>query len=137
MSLPCNFCSKIVNERMAQCLIWCLALLILLSNDVETNPGPLRIACQNIRSMAKRSNYLQLKMELTGLAYDIYGITETWLHENIKSDDVSINGYKFYRVDRPNKIGGGVGAYVSTKFKVQVLTELCKSDGGIEQMWLK
>lgn len=119
-------------------MCWTLLLLIMLSNGVEKNPGPLSIGHQNARSIANRTHFLQLKMELTNLQYDVYGISESWLHDKIESKDINIDGYQIYRQDRAaTKIGGGVAVYVSNKFKVKVMPDLCQSKEGIEQLWVK
>ena len=97
----------------------------------------MSIGHQNIRSLANRPHYLQLKIELSNLQYDVYGVSKTWLHSKIDSKNVSIDGYQIYRRDRVSKVGGGVAAYVSKKYKVKVIKELCQPVGGIEQLWLQ
>ncbi len=51
--------------------------------------------------------------ELNNLAslsrIDVIGVTETWLHDELKDHEVSLPGYVLFRHDRPScKSGGGV-----------------------------
>ena len=43
---------------------------------------------------------------------DIFGISETHMHANISSEEVSIDGYTYIRKDRNHAPNGGVGCYV-------------------------
>ena len=73
----------------------------------------------NIRSLlAKDDNSNTSKFdELTSFAvandFDIIGISETWLSEAIKNEDIVIAGFQSpIRKDR-NRHGGGIAVYVS------------------------
>lgn len=44
---------------------------------------------------------------------DVICISETWLHDGISTSAVDIEGYRFFRCDRANRRGGGVGLYIS------------------------
>nr|CAH7743206.1 unnamed protein product [Callosobruchus chinensis] len=48
-------------------------------------------------------------------------VTETWLTPNYSSSVVDIPGYIFHRLDRDGR-GGGVGFYIRSSFKSQVMT---------------
>ncbi len=44
---------------------------------------------------------------------DVIGVTETWLHDELKYHEVSLPGYILFHQDRPSSIrGGGVALYV-------------------------
>lgn len=90
-----------------------LSLLLLMSGDIETNPGPIFSHCisiihSNIRSIRHKMNYIKDNL----LDFDILCFTETHLDASIEdnllalSDDYSLP----YRKDRTNH-GGGILVY--------------------------
>ena len=115
-----------------------LILLILMSNDVETNPGPTHDSnssnpCKqmsfmhvNIRSLlSKEQNTTTSKnpfyakfYELQAIAsvntHDLIAITETWLDDTIPNSEIMIPNYlPPERKDR-NRHGGGIMIYQSS-----------------------
>ena len=55
----------------------------------------------------------ELQQLLVSNNVDIAVITETWLHEDIKSDILELPDYTLYRLDRRDgRQGGGVAVYV-------------------------
>ncbi len=65
--------------------------------------------------------------ELNNLAclshIDVIGVTETWLHDELKDHEVSLPGYFLFRHDRPaRKRGGGVALYVKSNLRPQLIT---------------
>ena len=48
--------------------------------------------------------------------FDIIGISETWLDNNVSNKAVSIRGYDLIHVDRSGR-GGGVGVYIKSNMK--------------------
>ncbi|CAB4010566.1 Hypothetical predicted protein [Paramuricea clavata] len=105
-----------------------LFLLILLSGDVATNPGPgtstehtsneLNAIYLNARSLkafvpfnddssAKVCKITLLKELVHSGSYDIICICETWLNDSIISSEL-LPGYSVFRRDRVEKVGGGV-----------------------------
>ena len=86
-------------------------LLLLVSNDVQQNPGPtsgsnaLRISSFNARSIVNKR--LDLQAYVTLVNPDIIAITETWLHNNIDDNELLPNSYNIHRKDRESR-GGGV-----------------------------
>ena len=113
-------------------LFW-LYLLIVLSGDIEINPGPesvdLSSPCSscttyinlslfeqnfsvvhyNVQSLLAKVD--QLQMELSH--FDVIALSETWLSPDIKDDKVFFQNYqKPFRKDRPDNAYGGVIIYV-------------------------
>ena len=112
------------------------AFRIILSNDVETNPGPctpttnctsnpctkcdrhinsikgIRIAILNIDSILGKLDDLRLFLGNNKL--DIVCINETKLGNQICSEEVHIDGFSVTRHDR-NRHGGGVAIYVNNE----------------------
>jgi hypothetical protein len=96
--------------------------LISLSGDVQTNPGPdgsLNFWYQNVRSL--KANYRDsttncvlnklscLQDVVYGNSIDVIALTETWLSNHVRNDEILPVGYKLFRRDRQTgKRGGGV-----------------------------
>ena len=96
--------------------------LISLSGDVQTNPGAdgsLNFWYQNVRSL--NANYRDsptncvlnklscLQDVVYGNSIDVIALTETWLSNRVRNDDILPVGYKLFRRDRQTgKRGGGV-----------------------------
>ena len=98
-------------------------ILISLSNDIATNPGPnnnqylhcLSFNAQSIRSTRKLQDgtYASNLRSFEDLVYaeelDLILVTETWLNVNFTDNEVLPNGYNIIRKDRlVNQRGGGV-----------------------------
>ena len=108
--------------------------LLLLSNDVESNPGPANNIVQtkkftcchfNARSIlaVDRDTGVSKHDELCSLAatnsYDLIGITETWLDDTVDNTMLLLPGYQPpLRRDR-NRQGGGVIVYLSSNLPAQ------------------
>lgn len=120
--------SKFLNEYFY--FIW-IHLLLILSGDVETNPGPvelkhsLSVLHTNIRSIRNKLNYIKDEF----LDYDILCFTETHLDANISTDEsLLIHNYDSpYRKDRTNH-GGGLLVYINSNLVHERVNEL-------EQFW--
>nr|CAH7736535.1 unnamed protein product [Callosobruchus chinensis] len=65
---------------------------------------------------------------------DIFGASETWLHEGIESKVILINGYQIIRSDRDGR-GGGVLFYVKNDLKFEII--LTDMQSCLEQLWIK
>lgn len=84
-----------------------LKFLLLLSGDIESNPGPenatLSIFHQNIRSIRNKFEYIKDNF----LDYDILCFTETKLSFDINNDMLKLEGYDtIYRKDNTAFSGG-------------------------------
>ena len=123
-------------------------ILLLLSGDIEVNPGPFQYSSNNQKGMPNTSingsgtkefevlnkrglhfihiniNSILPKIEelrhiCNSTKISIIGISETKLDNSITSEEISITGYDILRTDR-NRNGGGVLAYVRTDLSFKV-----------------
>ena len=90
-------------------------LILLLSNDIETNPGPqiesiikdLSVCHINAQSMLSELDMIAAELG----NFDVITISETWLDHTISDLDTMIPTYQTpIRLDR-NRHGGGVAMY--------------------------
>ena len=96
---------------------WLILRIILLSGDVETNPGPesLDFCCWNLNSIIA---YDFLRVSLieaynSVYDYDLIGIVETHIDSTVDEDRLSLDGYTFIKENHPQNVKrGGVGLYV-------------------------
>jgi exonuclease III len=111
-------------------------LLLLLSGNVEPNPGPatttmclqtpadfLDRTCigfihMNVRSLLPKMDMGKIWANSTNA--DIMVASETWLSKSIPDSHVNLDGYNLFRVDRRTK-GGGVAIYTKNTFQTTVL----------------
>ena len=136
--------SNIFQSILSSCLIrlhsfmhffWFYIKKIIISGDVETNPGPQSKRCQefsiclwNLNSIATHSfiKVSLLKAYITIYNYDVICLSETYLDSSILSNDknLEIPGYELIRADHPsNSKRGGVCVYYrnSLPLKIQVI----------------
>ena len=130
--------------------------ILLLSGDVETNPGwqgttdtdylqdfaraiscksnKLNIAHINIRSLRNKLDEIKLKLHIG--RFDIFAVTETHLDRKISNRQLEIENYKIMRRDRDAAtIGGGCLVYIANHICSTRLHSLEAPD--IEGIWLK
>ena len=101
-----------------------LKMILLLSGDIELNPGPsqldentfccfkergLHFLHLNINSVLPKIDELRLIASKSNAA--IIGLTETKLDDTIQIGEIEIEGYSLERCDR-NRKGGGVACYI-------------------------
>lgn len=115
-----------------RCLI---VLLLLISGNVQPNPGPDSAICfntpadfksraglgfihLNVRSLIAKIDIIRIWAHSTEA--DVIVLSETWLSKSVLNEDISIDGYNVYRTDRPRR-GGGVAVYIKSKFRVNML----------------
>ena len=112
---------------------WSIPFSILLSGDIETNPGPKPIAGQsfsichwNLNSISAH-NFTKISL-LTAYVlvhnFDIICLSETYLNSEISTDDknLEIPGYYLLRADHPsNNKRGGVCIFYRTNLPLRVL----------------
>ena len=102
---------------------WYLQTILILSGDIETNPGPtidnsqyLTICHWNLDSITT-DNFIKfplLEAYISTHKFDIIRLSETFLDSSLSDDDprLSLKGYSLIRSDHPNNIKqGGVCIY--------------------------
>ena len=75
-----------------------------------------------------------IKIMLSDSKFDIFAISESKLDASIHDNEIKIDGYGFYRLDR-NRHGGGVLFYVNEQLESHPLKHL--SDCNYESLWFK
>ena len=93
----------------------------------------------NIRSLYK--NYDSIRALLYRSEIDCLLLNETYLNGSVTDDELSVPGYRFIRFDRTQlsgkKSGGGVGAYVNTKYEFNLVTNSNICTPAVESFWIK
>lgn len=100
----------------------------------KTNVSFLKVVNLNIRSLVPSFT------EFSNVVYDKYDIiciTETWLNTSIDSNIVLLPGYTFFRKDRKNKRGGGVGCYVRKSLSCEIIEYDTNKNVSFEFLLLK
>jgi len=77
---------------------------------------------RNIRSLPRNLNSLTDLLSCLDIKFSVIGISETWPSESPHSTD--INGFKFLHKHRLNRVGGGVGLYVSNDLEFKLREDL-------------
>ena len=97
------------------CHIWICPILIILSGDIEWNPGPnpssfdkLSICHWNLNSISAHS-FIKISLLCAYVSthnFDILCLSETYLNSNISSSDnnLTIPGYDLCRADHPSNV---------------------------------
>lgn len=93
----------------------------------------INIAHVNVRSLI--ANFGPFREYVLNQGYGVAAVTETWLGNTIDDAAVGIDNYKFFKVNRLVRRGGGVGIYVKNNIKCEIL--LSESLDFIEHMWVK
>ena len=99
--------------------------MLLLSNDISLNPGPVNVISDDIWAPFNNSGMHFLHLNVNSLLnkidevrqivnasnVSIFGLTETKLDSSVYDSEISIDGYTLIRKDR-NRHGGGVACYL-------------------------
>ena len=91
-----------------------IANVILLSNDVQLNPGPqemkgLRFFHLNICSLRNKVDELRLFCDMH--KPHVLSVNETWLDESFSDEEVRLPGFNLLRKDRDCH-SGGLAVYI-------------------------
>ena len=117
-----------------RCPIWFLLLILLLSSDIEKNPGPkssrekyFNFMCWNLNSFAKdnfnRKNLLEAHNSIYD--YDIISLCETSLTNDMLPNVPVLDGYTFEAANHPSySAHGGVGIYYKSSLPLIVRNDL-------------
>lgn len=128
------FVRKTLFVFLTVLIVTWLITIMLLSGDIELNPGPVSISSQassvteintltDLLTMPNNFSFIQynvqsilnkldiLTAELSN--FDVLSFTETWLNNSIETDDLLIPSYhRPERKDRTHDSHGGVILYV-------------------------
>ena len=74
----------------------------------------------NINGLESKNSLLEA--QCNSRYYDIIAITETKLMPADTDNSVALDGFNFYRLDRTDVGGGGVGVYVRNNSNVEIIT---------------
>ena len=166
----CRLCNSLQNHEICVTrnsvipvllgiLLLFISLLILLSGDVEVNPGPYSSSSSDISSTESVSDAtldafntclntytsfvhlnvqsLATKIDLLDCELrniDILCFTETWLNESIKTGDICLEDFHPpIRKDREGRLGGGVAVYINSDFHMRHRQDL--DVRGLECLW--
>ncbi|XP_068750911.1 uncharacterized protein [Montipora capricornis] len=122
---------------------------LVRSGDIHPQPGPekqsdsrqerhITVAHLNARSIKNRNHFILIKDVVLAKKFDILCISESWLDNSISDIELDIPGYDIHRLDRTNKLGGGVCTFVKQNLKVECLQHLSSiASSGLHQLWLK
>ena len=81
----------------------------------------------NARSLTKKTD--EYEVLLKNLDADIGCVTETWAHDNIPDESLSVKDYQLFRRDRMNgKSGGGVVVYCHERLQARRRKDLESDD---------
>ena len=98
------------------------------------NGSGISVGHVNIRGLVKNLN--ELRILLNHAKFDVIGIIETHLTEDVDSKEVHVEGYVLYRMDRQkNKQGGGCAVYVKENLDITVMTDYEAKE--IEAIWIE
>ena len=103
-----------------------LFLILLMSEDIEKNPGPkennnLSFLHWNLNSLAVHNyeKFLALQAFNSLHKYDIICLSETFLDSTFNDQDLDFNGYKILRADHPDDVKrGGVCFSISLNLRI-------------------
>lgn len=97
--------SKLLRP-IIQSSVFAIWILIILSGDIQLNPGPglITVAHVNVRSLIPNNRNKKIDEIETILCNqrncDVIGITETWLDKSVCDSQVEIDGFQIFRKDR-------------------------------------
>jgi len=107
-------------------------------NGARKPQNNIKVAHLNARSIKNRDHYILTKNLAAENDFDILTVSETWLDSSVTDLEVEIPGYVVLRLDRHDKPGGGVCAYVRESYKTKHLQDLSFiSTAGFHQLWLQ
>ena len=135
----CRLKSHITIRSITHYLFIFLPILLIISGNVHTNPGPenknYSICHLNARSLTVPNRVEEIKNTLFHIHnFNIIAVTETHLDDSVQDYKISLPSYKFFRHDR-NRFGGGVGIYCQDNFSPSRRMDLERPD--LEIIWVE
>ena len=112
-------------------LQWTIYKHVLLSVDIEKNPGPdqetLKFCSWNLNSI-NAHEYIRvslLEAYNSLYKYDLIGIVETHLDNTVDEGNLTLRGYNLTKSNHPGNLKkGGVGLYVKESFPAKNRADL-------------
>ena len=113
--------------------LWYFQLVIYLSNDISTNPGPqfqnnfFNFMSWNLNSLAKDNFHRVSLIEAHNslFNYDLISICETCLNDSVELPETLLDEYIFVPVNNPaNTRRGGVGLFYKNSLPVVIRNNL-------------
>ena len=117
-----------------------IIMLILLSGDIQLNPGPTHRQTNSNKISIIHLNANRIKnkidqIELQTKDIDIITVSETWLTPDINDDTITLKGFhKPIRKDREGE-GGGVAIYVKDNLILKPRPDLNLQN--LEAVWVE
>ena len=119
-------------------------ILLRLSGDIESNPGPvfeipgclkrgLKVSHLNVRSLLPKIDLVRLFISKN--PFDVFTLSETWLKLSITNAEINIPNYLITLQDRKDKAGGGTAIYVREGLPYRTRNDLCSES--IETCWIE
>ena len=133
------FCLSLVRKLPP----WLSILLILISNDIEQNPGPgyqsnfFSFMNWNLNSLATSDfNRIQLIEAHNSLHnYDLISICETSLTDPMVPNVPELDGYTFEPANHPNNVThGGVGLFYKNSLPIVIRQDLSFSESIVVEL---
>lgn len=100
---------------------------------VKTRQEKFKIGHLNTRSLI--ASFADFSNLLRSHCFDVLAVSESWLNINISDDILSIPGYRLFRKDREGR-GGGVAAYVSSRYDCEEVDINVENVDALEQLWI-
>ena len=82
-------------------------------NDVTRPKSSKGVKIAHLDIVSLRKNELELEVLVNDHKFDVLGLSESRLNENVQDRELRRDGYEIYRNDR-NTSGGGVAMYVNS-----------------------
>ena len=98
--------------------------------NLFTRHNGLKIGCLNIRGLLNKID--EMRTIVTECNFDIMGICETFLDDNVADNEICIEGYTTVKKNR-NRHGGGVMLYIKEGIQYNEITNLAGSE--VESVW--
>lgn len=85
-------------------------LRILLNILCKQSEG-VRVCHLNAQSLSK-TKLDEFRRLFVGSSVDVICVSETWFNPDVRDEVYSLHGYKLFRGDRHDRVGGGVAIYI-------------------------
>ena len=124
------------NNFIKLVIMWFFEMILILSSDIETHPGPTNDSCVNdlfsfcnwnINTLSKNEFQRIPLIEAHNFPfkYDIISLCETSLNDKIKVPEGILKGYEFFSSDHPSgEKKGGVGIFYKEYLPLKIRYDL-------------